>query len=117
MAVKELMLASAFNSNAPLFLPASFVSTEDFSPDWWRLVHTSPAFRDYWIRERFVGLDADADADADADDYDDGDEDDLDLEELEVVDEFMDLQMQLEEMERAVEADLLLAGEAFLAAD
>ena len=39
------------NPNAPLFVPAAFLSAEDFSPEWWCLVHTCPAFREYWLHE------------------------------------------------------------------
>jgi hypothetical protein len=40
---------------------------EDFSPEWWRLVAASPAFRDRWLRDySALGLLDDADEDADA---------------------------------------------------
>ncbi|KAJ1262351.1 hypothetical protein BS78_09G100500 [Paspalum vaginatum] len=41
---------------------------EDFSPEWWRLVSASPAFRDRWLREYgALGLlDADEDAEVDS---------------------------------------------------
>uniref|UniRef100_A0A0E0HD24 Ataxin-2 C-terminal domain-containing protein n=1 Tax=Oryza nivara TaxID=4536 RepID=A0A0E0HD24_ORYNI len=42
---------------------------EDFSPEWWRLVGSSPAFRDSWLRDySALGL---------LDDNDNGDGDDL----------------------------------------
>lgn len=42
---------------------------EDFSPEWWRLVSASPAFRDRWLREYgTLGLlDAEDDLDDDVD--------------------------------------------------
>ncbi|KAL2620630.1 hypothetical protein R1flu_000835 [Riccia fluitans] len=51
--VVQVATMSTLNPNAPLFIPAAFTATEDFSPEWWRLVETCPAFRDYWLRERF----------------------------------------------------------------
>lgn len=44
---------SALNPNAPLFVPSAYRSVEDFSDQWWDLVHSSPSFRDYWLRECF----------------------------------------------------------------
>eukprot|EP01018_Ginkgo_biloba_P021874 Gb_25009 [translate_table: standard] len=89
MAVKSLPL-STLNPNAPLFFPAAFAATEDFSAEWWRLVHVSPAFREYWLRERFECVD-------------DNELTVEDLEELDAVEEFTYLQLHLEEMERAEE--------------
>lgn len=57
-------LSSTLNPNAPFFVPSAFLAAEDFSPEWWRLVHSSPAFRDYWLSERF-------DPDQDLFDFDD----------------------------------------------
>lgn len=48
---------STLNPNAPLFVPASYLATEDFSPEWWHLIQTSPAFRDYWLVERSEMMD------------------------------------------------------------
>ncbi|KAJ7299097.1 hypothetical protein O6H91_10G029000 [Diphasiastrum complanatum] len=48
---------STLNPNAPFFFPAAFPEIEDFSAEWWNLVHSSPAFRDYWIRERMHYVD------------------------------------------------------------
>ncbi|WCJ19970.1 Protein EARLY RESPONSIVE TO DEHYDRATION 15 [Euphorbia peplus] len=45
--------ASSLNPNAPLFVPMAYQTVEDFSDQWWNLVHSSPWFRDYWIQERF----------------------------------------------------------------
>lgn len=45
--------SSTLNPNAPLFVPMDFRAVEDFSDQWWDLVHSSPWFRDYWLRERF----------------------------------------------------------------
>ncbi|KAB5538644.1 hypothetical protein DKX38_016177 [Salix brachista] len=44
---------STLNPNAPLFVPLSYRTVEDFSDQWWALVHSSPWFRDYWLQERF----------------------------------------------------------------
>lgn len=41
------------NPNAPIFVPAAYRDVEDFSDQWWSLVHSSPWFRDYWLRECF----------------------------------------------------------------
>ena len=67
-------LASSLNPNAPLYIPSShykhvdvdgdgdaygdaddgFTSDwdeiEDFSPEWWNLVHISPYFCEYWLQ-------------------------------------------------------------------
>ncbi|PON64560.1 Ataxin-2, C-terminal [Trema orientale] len=42
---------STLNPNAPLFVPAAFRQVEDFSPEWWQLVTTSPWFHDYWLSQ------------------------------------------------------------------
>lgn len=43
---------SRLNPNAPIFIPnAAFGEVEDFSPEWWDLVKTSPLFRDYWLSQ------------------------------------------------------------------
>lgn len=42
---------STLNPNAPLFIPAAFRQVEDFSPEWWQLVTTSPWFHDYWLSQ------------------------------------------------------------------
>ncbi|WOK99078.1 hypothetical protein Cni_G07790 [Canna indica] len=39
---------SALNPNAPLFIPMMFQQVEDFSPEWWELVKTTPWFREHW---------------------------------------------------------------------
>eukprot|EP00897_Mesotaenium_endlicherianum_P005051 jgi/Mesen1/4574/ME000232S03832 len=46
--------SSSLNPNAPQFIPASFVAVDDFGPTWWHMIQTSPAFRDYWLRERYA---------------------------------------------------------------
>lgn len=84
-------LVSTLNPNAPLFVPAAFRAVEDFSPEWWNLVQTSPAFRDQWLREKFPG----------------SEEQDIfaeDLEELADLDEFLEYQEQLQEMEAVQES-------------
>ena len=67
-------LASSLNPNAPLFIPSSYYKhvdvdadaygdgdgddgftsdwdeIEDFSPEWWNLVHISPYFCEYWLQ-------------------------------------------------------------------
>ncbi|KAJ6350430.1 hypothetical protein OIU78_006572 [Salix suchowensis] len=45
--------ASILDPNAPLFVPLSYRTVEDFSDQWWTLVQSSPCFRDYWLRECF----------------------------------------------------------------
>lgn len=46
--------ASRLNPNAPIFVPmASYQTVEDFSDQWWDLVHSSPWFRDYWLQDCF----------------------------------------------------------------
>ncbi|KAG0484029.1 hypothetical protein HPP92_012113 [Vanilla planifolia] len=42
---------SILNPNAPLFIPAALQQVEDFSPEWWELVKTTPWFRDHWFRQ------------------------------------------------------------------
>ncbi|KAG0477334.1 hypothetical protein HPP92_014175 [Vanilla planifolia] len=42
---------STLNPNAPLFIPAALQRVEDFSPEWWELVKTTPWFRDHWFRQ------------------------------------------------------------------
>ncbi|KAL6865076.1 hypothetical protein ACP4OV_016227 [Aristida adscensionis] len=50
--------------------PPEQEEVEDFSPEWWRLVAASPAFRDRWLRDYgALGL-LDADADADTEEVD-----------------------------------------------
>ncbi|CAI5462147.1 unnamed protein product [Closterium sp. Yama58-4] len=51
-------MPSLLNPDAPNFVPAAFRNTEDFSQEWWDKVQNSPAFRDYWLRERFATLEA-----------------------------------------------------------
>ena len=51
MAVKSRRPFSYLNPHAPLFVPAAFLEAEDFSAEWWRLIHTCPAFREYWLRD------------------------------------------------------------------
>lgn len=92
MAMKNTTpLVSTLNPNAPLFVPAAFLAVEDFSPEWWNLVQTCPAFRDQWLREKFPG----------------SEEQDIfaeDLEELADLDEFLEYQEQLQEMEAVQES-------------
>ncbi|KAM7276444.1 hypothetical protein ACFE04_018310 [Oxalis oulophora] len=45
--------SSSLNPHAPMFVPMAYRTVEDFSDEWWSLVHSSPWFRDYWLGERF----------------------------------------------------------------
>ncbi|CAM6101258.1 unnamed protein product [Calypogeia fissa] len=83
-------MSSTLNPNAPLFVPASYLATEDFSPEWWHLIQTSPAFRDYWLIERSEIFEESDDAAAAAalDDMDD-------------FEDFLDIEFQGEEAENA----------------
>ncbi|GAB4832013.1 hypothetical protein Ancab_006030 [Ancistrocladus abbreviatus] len=47
------MSPSSLNPYAPIFVPMAYRAVEDFSDEWWDLVHSSPSFRDYWLRECF----------------------------------------------------------------
>ncbi|KAH7853728.1 hypothetical protein Vadar_006012 [Vaccinium darrowii] len=42
-----------------MFVPSSYKAVEDFSDQWWALVHSSPWFQDYWLRERFQDPESD----------------------------------------------------------
>lgn len=41
----------SLNPNAPIFIPFALRNVEDFPPEWWELVKTSPWFRDYWLSQ------------------------------------------------------------------
>lgn len=71
--------SSSLNPNAPMFVPLAYRTVEDFSDQWWALIHSSPWFRDYWLRERFQDPQFQNDAASFSDfDFDfDLDEDDL----------------------------------------
>jgi len=75
--------SSDLNPDAPLFIPAAFQQVEDFSPEWWNLVQSSPWFRDYWLRERHVD-----NSDCLSDMFPELPDD---------IDEFSELELQLEE--------------------
>lgn len=95
---------SSLNPNAPLFVPAALRQVEDFSPEWWELVKTSPWFRDYWLsknqEEDFDG-NGNAYADDDTFDIDDMAQDAFDL----GVDEgFSTSDIELEKMANMYEA-------------
>eukprot|EP01018_Ginkgo_biloba_P000644 Gb_13275 [translate_table: standard] len=79
---------STLNPNAPLFIPLAYQQIEDFSPEWWKLVQSSPWFRDYWLRERYESFE---DAECLEDLFPET------LEDPEDPDEFTELEMQLEE--------------------
>ncbi|KAK8914235.1 hypothetical protein KSP39_PZI023719 [Platanthera zijinensis] len=46
-------MASTLNPRAAPFVPFFYREVDDFSAEWWRLVKSSPWFRDFWLRERF----------------------------------------------------------------
>eukprot|EP00250_Pteridium_aquilinum_P002660 c12884_g1_i1 orf=167-544(+) len=100
MAVKSRPF-SYLNPNAPLFVPAAFLQAEDFSPEWWRLVHTCPAFREYWLRYRYDCCSDDEELTA------------QDIDELDSVDDLMELHADLAEMELAEEAFRFAEEEGF----
>ncbi|XP_023525761.1 protein EARLY RESPONSIVE TO DEHYDRATION 15-like [Cucurbita pepo subsp. pepo] len=78
----------SLNPNAPIFVPFAFRNVEDFSPEWWELVKTSPWFRDYWLSQH--------------------QEDDFDSvsDEIVATEEFLDLEeMEFEAMVLSNEAD------------
>lgn len=54
------MATSALNPNAPIFVPFAYRAVEDFSDQWYDLVHSTPWFRDYWLQERFLDPEKDA---------------------------------------------------------
>ncbi|KAH7294041.1 hypothetical protein KP509_28G053900 [Ceratopteris richardii] len=84
--------SSHLNPNASLFLPTAYLQVDDFSPEWWRLVHSCPAFRDYWLRDRYDCC---------------GDEGELtagEIEELDFVDDLVEFQADLIDLEMAEEA-------------
>ncbi|KAL2896207.1 Protein EARLY RESPONSIVE TO DEHYDRATION 15 [Bienertia sinuspersici] len=59
--------SSRLNPDAPIFIPMkSYQTVEDFSDQWWELVHSSPFFRDYWLQDCFEDVD-------EADDFPDDD--------------------------------------------
>ncbi|WCJ39010.1 Protein EARLY RESPONSIVE TO DEHYDRATION 15 [Euphorbia peplus] len=47
--------STALNPKAPVFIPSVYRQVEDFSPEWWELVKTSPWFRDFWLSEHPEG--------------------------------------------------------------
>jgi len=61
-----------------MFVPAAYRAVDDFSDEWWSLVHSSPWFRDYWLQERFqdpqsIYFDTAVDVDLDFEEDDDDD--------------------------------------------
>ncbi|XP_052177827.1 protein EARLY RESPONSIVE TO DEHYDRATION 15-like [Diospyros lotus] len=71
------MRSSSLNPNAPMFVPAAYRAVDDFSDEWWSLVHSSPWFRDYWLQERFQDPQSiyfDTTVDVDFEDEDDDDD-------------------------------------------
>ncbi|KMS99449.1 hypothetical protein BVRB_2g044480 [Beta vulgaris subsp. vulgaris] len=50
--------SSRLNPDASIFVPMkSYQTIEDFSDQWWDLVHSSPFFRDYWLQDCFHDVD------------------------------------------------------------
>ncbi|KAJ3688307.1 hypothetical protein LUZ61_017471 [Rhynchospora tenuis] len=45
---------SGLNPYAAPFVPFAYRTVEDYSPEWWQLMETTPWFRDYWSRECFL---------------------------------------------------------------
>lgn len=79
----------SLNPNAPIFIPFTLRNVEDFSPEWWELVKTSPWFRDYWLSQH------------QEDDFNNTIDDDLGD-----VEEFLDLEeAEFEDMIQSIEAD------------
>ncbi|KNA18937.1 hypothetical protein SOVF_066110 [Spinacia oleracea] len=67
--------SSRLNPNAPIFVPMrSYQTVEDFSDQWWDLVHSSPCFRDYWLQDCFDDVDVDGDCQIDEFDLPDFDD-------------------------------------------
>lgn len=52
MAVSSRGLRSTLNPNAPVFIPAALRQVEEFSPEWYELVKTSPSFREHWYSQQ-----------------------------------------------------------------
>ena len=46
-------MGSVLNPDAAPYVPGAYRAVEDFSAEWWELVHSSPWFRDYRLRECF----------------------------------------------------------------
>ncbi|XP_024543297.1 polyadenylate-binding protein-interacting protein 2-like [Selaginella moellendorffii] len=84
MAVKAPCVSSSLNPDAPHFVPSFFESVEDFSSEWWNLVKSTPAFRDYWIREKWESVVSEASATLD--DYAEEDEEDVSFEDVDLED-------------------------------
>ncbi|XP_047327278.1 protein EARLY RESPONSIVE TO DEHYDRATION 15-like [Impatiens glandulifera] len=61
-------MMSTLNPDAPMYVPTAYRAVEDFSDEWWSLVHSSPWFHDYWLQERFVDPQTDLFDDQDDDD-------------------------------------------------
>lgn len=53
MEVMARRTRSGLNPDAAPYVPAAQRAVEDFSSEWWDLVHSSPWFADYWLRECF----------------------------------------------------------------
>ncbi|KAF3330450.1 protein EARLY RESPONSIVE TO DEHYDRATION 15-like protein [Carex littledalei] len=45
---------SGLNPYAAPFVPVAYRAVEDYSPEWWQLMETTPWFRDYWFSECFI---------------------------------------------------------------
>jgi hypothetical protein len=120
MAVK-LFPRSRFNPHAPLFVPASFLlAIDDFSPQWWLLVRSSPSFSHLWLRSRYC-IDDDGDDESQPESESASSLSLQDMDELDAVDDLYDLHAQLVDMEIQAEQDFLLGldsqEEAFVMPD
>lgn len=85
---------STLNPNAPLFIPAAFRQVEDFSPEWWQLITTSPWYHNYWLSEHQDGEAFSGNADNDIDNIVDLLPETFDLD---AGDEFSNMEAQFEE--------------------
>ncbi|WOK95848.1 hypothetical protein Cni_G04555 [Canna indica] len=56
-------MRSGLNPDAEPYVPAAHRAVDDFSPEWWALVQSSPWFAAYWMRECFQEADLDDDDD------------------------------------------------------
>ncbi|GMN55467.1 hypothetical protein TIFTF001_024587 [Ficus carica] len=85
---------STLNPNAPLFIPAAFRQVEDFSPEWWQLITTSPWYHNYWLSQHQDGEAFFGNADNDIDNIVDLLPETFDLD---AGDEFSNMEAQFEE--------------------
>ena len=105
MAVK-IPPPSRLNPHAALFIPtAFFLDVDDFSPQWWHLVHTHPAFPSFWLRSRYC-IEAESESESEAESVSSS----LslqDMDEIDAVDDLYDFHSRLVDMEMQAEDALL----------